>query len=126
MSYRLLLLQIFHFATGEQQGSTVQFSAVCLDTNMDMTFDSEVWLSNTSVAPGRMFNYTIDLNSQTCSRVQADSASVEFPSTHPYRHGQRGTRYSYLMANARPSQNLPYRDVVKVAAVAIIQLTLLL
>ena len=109
-----LLLQIFHFGTAQQEGDIVQFSAVCLDTKFDMTFDSKIWLSNTSVAPGRAFNYTINLSAKTCTRVQADRASVEFPSTHPYRHGLSGTRYSYFMANDRPGQNLPYRDIVKV------------
>ena len=87
---------------------------MCLDTNFDMTFDSEVWLSNTSVSPGLAYSFTIDLASKCCTRTQIDRASVEFPSTHPYRHGMCGTRYNYFMACDRPGFNLPYRDVVKV------------
>lgn len=87
---------------------------MCLDTNFDMTFDSEVWLSNTSVSPGLAYSFTIDLASKCCTRTQIDRASVEFPSTHPYRHGMSGTRYNYFMACDRPGFNLPYRDVVKV------------
>ena len=81
---------------------------------MDMSFDSKVWLSNSSVSPGRVFQYKIDLVSRQCTRKQADRCSGEFPSVHPYRHGVKGTRYSYLMASDRPGFNLPYRDIVKV------------
>ena len=109
-----LYFQIFHFGTAQQVGNKIEFSAVCLDTNFDMTFDSEIWLSNTSVSPGLAYSFTIDLTSKRCSRTQIDRASVEFPSTHPYRHGIRGTRYNYFMACDRPGFNLPYRDVVKV------------
>lgn len=109
-----IMLQIFHFGTAQQDGNRIEFSAVCLDTKFDMTFDSEIWLSNTSVSPGLAYKFTIDLDSKRCTRTQIDRASVEFPSTHPYRHGMRGTRYNYFMACDRPGFNLPYRDVVKV------------
>jgi carotenoid cleavage dioxygenase-like enzyme len=79
-----------------------------------MTFDKKIWLSNTSISPGRVYNFHIDLATRKCTRVQADRASVEFPNTHPYRHGVVGTRYNYLMASDRPGQNIPYRDIVKV------------
>ncbi|XP_001635106.2 apocarotenoid-15,15'-oxygenase [Nematostella vectensis] len=104
---------IFHFGTASQDGDKIKFCAVCLDTKFNMSFDNEVWLSNTSVSPGRMYNFTIDLPGKTCTRVQADTASCEFPFSHPYRHGMPGTRYNYLMASARPGYNLPYRDIVK-------------
>ena len=80
-----------------------------------MTFENEVWLSNVGVAPGQTTNFTIDLEKRTCEHSVVDKASVEFPTTHPYRNGMVGTRYNYLMANDRPGENLPYRDVVKVS-----------
>ena len=80
-----------------------------------MTFDSKIWLSNSSVSPGLVYNYTIDLANEQCTRTQVDRASVEFPTTHPYRNGMKGTRFNYLMACDRPGFNLPYRDVVKVS-----------
>lgn len=110
------LSEIFHFGTAQQDGNRIEFSAVCLDTKFDMTFDSEIWLSNTSVSPGLAYKFTIDLDTKRCTRTQIDRASVEFPSTHPYRHGMRGTRYNYFMACDRPGFNLPYRDVVKLNA----------
>ena len=76
------MLQIFHFGTAQQDGNRIEFSAVCLDTKFDMTFDSEIWLSNTSVSPGLAYKFTIDLDSKRCTRTQIDRASVEFPSTH--------------------------------------------
>ncbi|XP_031554607.1 uncharacterized protein LOC116291575 [Actinia tenebrosa] len=104
---------IFHFGTAQKEGNSITFTAVCLGTNFDMTFDHKIWLSNASVSPGRVYNFHIDLTSKKCTRVLADHASVEFPNTHPYRHGVLGTRFNYLMANDRPGQNLPYRDIVK-------------
>ncbi len=82
----------------------------------NMTFDKEIWLSNSSVAPGNVFQFTLDPSTGLCTRSKepVDPASVEFPSTHPYRHGCN-TRYAYLMASDRPGYNLPYRDVVKVS-----------
>ena len=79
-----------------------------------MTFDSKVWLSNASVSPGLAYKFTIDLAASHCTRTQVDRASVEFPSTHPYRNGMQGTRFNYFMASDRPGFNLPFRDIVKV------------
>lgn len=90
---------------------------MCLDTKFDMTFDNKIWLSNASVAPGVAFNFHIDLITKKCTRVQADRASVEFPSVHPYRHGMKGTRYNYCMASDRPGCNIPFRDIVKVTRI---------
>eukprot|EP00795_Rhopilema_esculentum_P003089 gene3089-1377_t len=104
---------IFHFGTAEQEGHLLKFTAPCLGPKFNMDFDSEVWLSNTSVAPGKVTNFVIDLNSKTCKHEIKDDASVEFPTSHPYRQGLSGTRYNYLMANDRPGENIPYRDVIK-------------
>ena len=95
--------------------NTIKFIAPCLGPKFNMDFDSELWLSNASVAPGHTTSFTIDLEKKTCKHSVMDKASVEFPTTHPYRNGVIGTRYNYLMANDRPGQNLPYRDVVKVS-----------
>ena len=79
-----------------------------------MTFDEQIALSNISIAPGRVYKFHVNLSTRTCVGLQADSASVEFPTVNPYRHGQKSGQYSYLMANDRKNENLPYRDVVKV------------
>ncbi len=96
--------------------NSITFNAVCLGPKFDMTFDSEIWLSNASVAPGNVWQFTLDLAAGKCERSKkpVDPASVEFPTVHPYRHGFPNSRYSYLMASDRKGYNLPYRDVVKV------------
>lgn len=104
---------IFHFGTAQQTGKMIEFCAVCLDTRLDMSFDKKIWLSNASVSPGLAYKFTIDLATNRCTRSQVDRASVEFPTTHPYRNGITGTRFNYLMACDRPGCNLPFRDVVK-------------
>ena len=119
--YRLRLSpthqQIFHFGTAEMKGDdTITFNAVCLGPKFDMTFEKEIWLSNASVAPGNVWQFTLNLALGKCERSKrpVDPASVEFPTVHPYRHGLPNSRYSYLMASDRKGYNLPYRDVVKV------------
>ena len=98
------------------RGDTIVFNAVCLGPKFNMTFEKEIWLSNGSVAPGNLYQFTLDFGSGACERSSQpeDSANVEFPTVHPYRHGYPKTRYSYLMASAREGYGLPYRDVVKV------------
>lgn len=113
-SLSVVHVQIFHFGTAEQHADEIEFTAVCLGTNFNMTFDSKVWLSNTSVAPGRLYHFRINLTSGICERRLIDPSSAEFPCVHPYRHGHRGGRYAYLMASDRKGYNLPYRDIVKV------------
>ncbi|XP_057315890.1 apocarotenoid-15,15'-oxygenase-like isoform X2 [Hydractinia symbiolongicarpus] len=103
---------IFHFGTAEEINEELKFNCVCLDEKFNMTFAKGVWLSNTDVSPGLTFNYTLNLSTRKSSRTQIDSASAEFPSSHPYRNGQTGTKFIYLMANDR-NEMIPYRDLVK-------------
>ena len=75
----------------------------------------KVIVSGKIIGVGLVCSFKLDLDKKVCTSYGAvDRASVEFPTTHPYRHGMEGTRYSYLMASDRKNCNLPYRDVVKV------------
>ena len=81
-------MQIFHYGNSEQQGAhSICFNAVCLGPKFNMEFEDEIWLSNASVAPGQIYSFKIDLAANRCERSThpEDSASVEFPTTHPYR-----------------------------------------
>ena len=104
----------------EQIGDDIiTFNAVCLPPKFDMTYCAdEACLTNASVAPGKVHSFTLHLDTGKCvgSKGPVDPASVEFPTTHPYRHGRSNSRYSYLMASDRGC-NVPYRDVVKVSVV---------
>lgn len=79
-----------------------------------IVFMLQYWLSNTSVSPGIVHHFEVNIANRKCVARKVDKASVEFPTTHPYRHGHNGGRFSYLMASDREGYNLPYRDVVKV------------
>ncbi|XP_065661053.1 apocarotenoid-15,15'-oxygenase isoform X1 [Hydra vulgaris] len=103
---------IFHFATAEQNGDKLHFSSVCLSETMNMSFAQGLWLSNADVSPGQVYNFTIDLSKNECKRELIYNKSAEFPITHPYRHGESGSKYVYLMASDG-EDNLPFRDVVK-------------
>ena len=81
-------IQLFHYGNSEQKGNNViNFNAVCLGPKFNMEFENEIWLSNASVAPGQVFSFKINLATDKCERSAEpeDPASVEFPTTHPYR-----------------------------------------
>ena len=81
-------LQIFHYGNSEQKGDhVINFNAVCLGPKFNMEFENKIWLSNASVAPGLIYSFKIDLSNNNCERSSQpeDPASVEFPTTHPYR-----------------------------------------
>lgn len=99
-----------------EDNETIIFNAVCLGPKFNMTFEKKMWLTNSSVAPGNVYKFTLHPDSGVCERSPQpeDPASVEFPTVHPYRHGYPNSRFSYLVASDRKGCNLPYRDVVKV------------
>ena len=109
-------VHVFHFGTAFETEDGLVLTAVCLDPPFEMSWDHKVWLSNTSDAPGLLCRYHITLpnndEAPTLRREQIDDCSCEFPIVDTCYHGQP-QRFVYLMANDRPEQNLPYRDIVK-------------
>eukprot|EP00455_Lapot_gusevi_P038684 TRINITY_DN4336_c0_g1_i3.p1 TRINITY_DN4336_c0_g1~~TRINITY_DN4336_c0_g1_i3.p1 ORF type:complete len:276 (-),score=77.12 TRINITY_DN4336_c0_g1_i3:177-911(-) len=104
---------IYHFGITHQSedGSVIHLNAVCLPEKFDMTPEHGAWLSNASIAPGRLQRFELNLVNRSCKMECVDQSSSEFPVVHPFRHSYP-LRYTYLMANARGA-NLPYRDIVK-------------
>jgi all-trans-8'-apo-beta-carotenal 15,15'-oxygenase len=108
-------VHVFHFSTAFETDTGLELTAVCLDPPFEMRWDHKVWLSNTSEAPGLLCRYRIDHSdaaAPTLTREQLEDCSCEFPMVDTRFHGQR-QRFVYLMANDRPGQQLPYRDIVK-------------
>jgi len=103
---------IYHHVNGFEEGDKIHFSSCCLGKKFKMGFDRQYFLSNTSVAPGHIFNYTIDLANDTIFRAQADFASCEFPTCHPEKMGE-DWRYAYLMASDAPGKVIPFQEIVK-------------
>jgi all-trans-8'-apo-beta-carotenal 15,15'-oxygenase len=110
-------VHVYHFGTATETDEGLELTAVCLSPPFNMHWDQKVWLSNTNSAPGFFCRYALKWPSNDgepgrLSRNQIDDCSCEFPIVDTRYHGQR-QRYVYLMANDRPGQNLPYRDIVK-------------
>jgi all-trans-8'-apo-beta-carotenal 15,15'-oxygenase len=110
-------VHIFHFGTAYETDTGIDCTAVCLSVPFDMTWEHGVWLSNTTQAPGRLCRYTLTLpqsggDGGALDRVQIDPSSCEFPVADFRHHGSPQQRV-YLMANDRPGQCLPYRDIVQ-------------
>jgi len=103
---------IYHHCNAWEEGDKVYFSSVCIGEKFNMDFDQGIWLSNASVEPGVLFNFTLDLTNNTLARVRADLCSCEFPGMHPARAGKKW-RYAYLMASESPQKLIPYQEIVK-------------
>eukprot|EP00294_Goniomonas_avonlea_P001174 CAMPEP_0114555588 /NCGR_PEP_ID=MMETSP0114-20121206/8832_1 /TAXON_ID=31324 /ORGANISM="Goniomonas sp, Strain m" /LENGTH=520 /DNA_ID=CAMNT_0001740729 /DNA_START=18 /DNA_END=1580 /DNA_ORIENTATION=- len=110
-------VHIFHFATCHEERSAdgeevIVFTAACLGTGFNMTFEKEVWLSNANEEPARMFEFKVDLTRDRAHCKQIDRASVEFPTIHPDLDGLP-CKNTYMMACDTEGQGLPYQHVVK-------------
>ena len=108
-------VHIFHFGTAFARPDGLELTAVCLAPPFQMRWDRRVWLSNTSEAPGLLYRYRVtspERGSPTLTRELIDDCSCEFPMVDTRLHGER-QRFVYLMANARESERLPYRDIIK-------------
>jgi carotenoid cleavage dioxygenase-like enzyme len=100
---------------GFERVRAVEFSAVCLPKAFAMfPVEHGAFLSNAETAPAKLcyFKLVFGQENIAVTALELDSSSCEFPSTHPLTHG-RGSRYTWMMANAR-GKGLPFRDVVKV------------
>jgi all-trans-8'-apo-beta-carotenal 15,15'-oxygenase len=60
-------------------------SSVCLPKNFNMDFDREIWLSNASVAPGRIMDFVLDLTQDRCLyfNYSLSSSLPPLPPTSP-------------------------------------------
>lgn len=104
---------IYHYGTCQQLSlNKLNFNCVCLDEKFNMSFEKG-WLTNSHISPGQVYNFDLDLATRTSSYQKIDTSNAEFPTSHPYRNGVKGTRFIYLMASDR-EERLPFRDVVKI------------
>ncbi|KAL6075485.1 Dioxygenase [Balamuthia mandrillaris] len=94
----------------------ISFASCCGGTKFNMKWDHKYWLSNSSVAPSRVYNYLIDFDEAgaegSIQRWQSDPSSCEFPTVHPGLNGEP-FRFAYLMAADAPHPNIPYQELVK-------------
>jgi len=103
---------IYHHCNAWEEGDKIHFSSVCIGEKFNMDFDQGIWLSNASVEPGLVYNFTIDLAKHTIVRSKADFCSCEFPTVNTLMNGKRW-RYAYLMASDSPQKPIPYQEIVK-------------
>eukprot|EP01102_Stenamoeba_stenopodia_P021763 TRINITY_DN8865_c0_g1_i1.p1 TRINITY_DN8865_c0_g1~~TRINITY_DN8865_c0_g1_i1.p1 ORF type:complete len:572 (-),score=88.42 TRINITY_DN8865_c0_g1_i1:122-1837(-) len=132
------------FEHTEGNRKLIKLSTVCLPKSFNMDFEKRIWLSNASVAPGRLLDFEIDLQTNKCVYTNY-SLSTKPPkliehNAHPNiqpgvlddRSGEgslftscefpsynldytsRPWRYSYLMASTNESKPIPYQEIVKV------------
>ena len=105
---------MYHFGTSYRDGDHVVLTTTSLTGKFDMSWEWRYWLSNMCKAPGKFGRFDINLKSGAIEYSELDPASNEFPCSHPFRHGHKGTKFNYLMACDEPERGLPFMDVVKV------------
>lgn len=103
---------IFHFANSYEENSKIYFSAVTLGTDFNMGFDSGVWLANGSKTPGKLTEFSLDLEAEVWDNRIASIQSVAFPRIHPFR-AAAPSRYCYVMASTYGKPYLPFTSLVK-------------
>ncbi len=103
---------IFHYGHAAELGSELVFNAVCLGPGFQMNFDQGLWLANASSAPGRFKELRLNLMDGSSKITDLGVDNAEFPTVHPFRHGQP-CRYTYLMATQNRAEPLPFHDIVK-------------
>ncbi|PRP77833.1 hypothetical protein PROFUN_14152 [Planoprotostelium fungivorum] len=103
---------IYHHINAYEVDGHIKLSSVCIGENFNMKFDQKVWLSNFSEEPGHVYNFDIDLGSNTIKRELVDESACEFPTHHPDIDG-RDWRYAYLMASEKGFDHIPFQDVIK-------------
>ncbi|TPX30226.1 hypothetical protein SmJEL517_g06167 [Synchytrium microbalum] len=112
---------IYHFGNAMEEPSNaksssevkkITFNAVCLGEKFTMEYEKGLWLANATVQPGLLHEFSLDMKTNTCTQSVGDSSNSEFPSVHPYRHGQGG-RFVYMMSSTDPANPLPFVDLVK-------------
>lgn len=132
----------FEHSDGDRK--LITLSTVCLPKSFNMDFDDKIWLSNASVAPGRLLDFVIDLTNDKCVYTNY-SLSTKTPkliehTAHPNiqpgvlddRDGEgslftscefpsynlsytsKPWRYSYLMSSIDAKKPIPYQEIVKV------------
>ena len=52
---------IFHYGFAKEENNKISFTTVQLGKSFNMNFDYKLWLSNSSVAPGKFYLVELDL-----------------------------------------------------------------
>jgi all-trans-8'-apo-beta-carotenal 15,15'-oxygenase len=105
---------VFHHANGFEQGDELVIDSVCygdvlpqINPNQDFReVDFE------GLAPGQLWRFRLNLQTEAVSRERLDERCVEFPTLNPARVG-RPYRYVYLGAAHAPTGNAPLQALIK-------------
>ncbi|MEM8604072.1 MAG: carotenoid oxygenase family protein [Cyanobacteria bacterium P01_H01_bin.121] len=105
---------VFHHANAfEVDEQRIVIDSVCYDNLPSVEPDADfLEIDFTSLAPGQLWRYELDLATQTSQRQLLVDRCCEFPSQNPATVGQT-CRYYYLGAAAQPNGNAPLQLILK-------------
>ena len=104
---------VFHHANAFELEDKIQIDSVCyeslpeIEANMsykEVDFDT--------LAPGKLWRFTLNLDDETVHKQLIESRCCEFPSTHPDKVGNP-YRYLFLSAAHNPNGNAPQQAILK-------------
>jgi all-trans-8'-apo-beta-carotenal 15,15'-oxygenase len=108
---------VFHHANGFEVGegseAKLYIDSICYDgfpmVGPDVDF---LDLDFTTIPPGQLYRFEVDLAAGTVSRRSLEPRCCEFPSLNPDKVGQ-DARYLYIGVTAAPSGNAPLQAIEK-------------
>ncbi len=105
---------IFHHANAfEKDDQTLCIDSVCYgelsQLNNEGSFKD---VDFSSISPGQLWRFTVDLKEENVEKEMLDPWVVEFPVIHPQKVG-RDYRYVYLGATHNPEINAPLQGLLK-------------
>jgi all-trans-8'-apo-beta-carotenal 15,15'-oxygenase len=104
---------VFHHANAYEQEGQIILDSVCYNSLPQIQPDGDYrTVDFTSLDPGQLWRFTIDLAQQRVERRLLLSRCCEFPVLHP-QHVGRPARYYYLGAAHDPTGNAPLQAIVK-------------
>jgi len=104
---------VFHHANAWESAGQLHIDSICYEKFPDVEPGADFRdIDFDRLAPGQLWRFTIDLQSQQVSRKLLESRCCEFPALNPSRVG-RPYRYVYMGVADQPEGNAPLQGILK-------------
>lgn len=104
---------VFHHANAFERDGKVYIDSIAYDSLPQVETGGDYKEVNfDALDPGRLWRFSIDLETNSVTRELIESRCCEFPTLHPDRVG-RDYRYLYIGAAHSPTGNAPLQGILK-------------
>lgn len=105
---------VFHHANAFEQDGDLFVDSICYDALPSIEPDEDYrQVKFAELAPGQLWRFQFNLQSNSVTRQLIESRCCEFPSLHPDRTA-RPYRYAYIGAAHNPTGNAPLQAILKI------------